>query len=261
MNFDELYRSVKEKFCSHPEIILPCENLTVQIVDKADSFSHAFYLIWQNHQCILDQYHCDDYDVYITGTQDEIEKMFTEHQYLMQDQQQLSIEGSFNDVRMFQNLLSFITSENTYTIQKELLSDLLAEQKTMRDDLDVVMQTLHLMLANSMISLPERSMKSLDTKELKEMLLDKSNDIINTVKNQMIVGKKVKLDPTCKYCYDSYYVDCLKNLSKVIYNASSYVYTVKCIKDKKVLLYTKNDYGQEFRFWVNENMIIPCDNE
>ncbi len=183
MTFDELYQSVKKRFRSHSEMILNCENLTVQIKDAADSFSHAFYLVWKNNKCILDQYHCDDYDVCITGTQAEIEKMFAEQQYLVQGQHHLEIEGSFQSVMLFQKLLSYITSENTYTIQKEVISNILSEQTTIRQDLDVVMQTLQLMLANSVISLPENYIGS-SNKESKQDY--KKEELISDLTTELI---------------------------------------------------------------------------
>lgn len=162
MTFDELYLSIKKKFSSHSEIMLNCENLSVQIIDVADTFSHAFYLLWKDNKCILDQYHCDEYDICITGTQAEIEQMFTEQQYLIQETNQLDIEGSFQNVMLFQKLLSYITNENTYTVQKETISKLLSEQTMVREDLGIVMQILQLMLANSLISLPENYIGSSD---------------------------------------------------------------------------------------------------
>jgi len=183
MTFDELYLSIKKRFSSHSEMILNCENLTAQIKDAADSFSHAFYLVWKNNKCILDQYHCDDYDVCITGTQAEIEKMFAEQQYLVQGQHHLEIEGSFQSVMLFQKLLSYITSENTYTIQKEVISNILSEQTTIRQDLDVVMQTLQLMLANSVISLPENYIGS-SNKETKQDY--KKEELISDLTTELI---------------------------------------------------------------------------
>jgi len=183
MTFDELYLSVKKRFSSHSEMILNCENLTAQIEDAADSFSHAFYLVWKNNKCILDQYHCDDYDVCITGTQAEIEKMFAEQQYLVQGQHHLEIEGSFQSVMLFQKLLSHITSENTYTIQKKVISNILSEQTTIRQDLDVVMQTLQLMLANSVISLPENYIGS-SNKETKQDY--KKEELISDLTTELI---------------------------------------------------------------------------
>ena len=183
MTFDELYLSVKKRFSSHSEMILNCENLTAQIKDAADSFSHAFYLVWKNNKCILDQYHCDDYDVCITGTQAEIEKMFAEQQYLVQGQHHLEIEGSFQSVMLFQKLLSHITSENTYTIQKKVISNILSEQTTIRQDLDVVMQTLQLMLANSVISLPENYIGS-SNKETKQDY--KKEELISDLTTELI---------------------------------------------------------------------------
>ena len=155
MTFDEVFYTIKRKFDSCHEIMLKCENLTVQIKDTADMFSHAFYIVYKDGRCISDRYHCDNYDVCITGTQAEIELMFTEHQYLVLGNNQLDIEGNFSNVMLFQKLLSHITTENTYTVGKETISEILSEQTILRKDLDIVMQTLHLMLTDSLISIPE----------------------------------------------------------------------------------------------------------
>ena len=172
MTFDEVFYTIKKKFDSCPEILMKCENLTVQIKDTADMFSHAFYIVYKDGRCISDRYHCDNYDVCITGTQAEIELMFTEHQYLVLGNNQLDIEGSFSNVMLFQKLLSHITTENTYTVGKETISEILSEQTILRKDLDIVMQTLHLMLTDSLISIPENYTSSKKRNKTKKILSD-----------------------------------------------------------------------------------------
>ena len=266
MTFDELYLSVKKKFSSHPEIMLKCETLTIQIIDRNDRFSHAFYILWKDGKCILDQYHCDDYDIWISGTQAEIELLFKEKQYLLQETHQLEIEGSFHDVMLFQKLLSYITNENTYTVQQETISELLSEQAMVREDLGIVMQTLQLLLANSLISLPETvsrsnhgdDLKKAKTPEKAKPAVKKSDKHTESKSSELKCGQLVKLNPKCKIYYDNYH-QAKRSIYILVDAPHSKVYSILSFKDSKCELCFNSPHGTQLRFLVEKDMVIPVD--
>ena len=253
MTFDEVFHTVKKKLDSCSEIMLKCENLAVQIKDIADVFSHAFYIVYKDGRCISDQYHCDEYDVCITGTQTEIELMFTEHQYLVQGNNQLDIEGSFSDVMLFQKLLSHITTENTYTVGKETISEILYEQTILRKDLDIVMQTLQLMLTDSLIALPENYTSAKKAEQNPKKAEQKRKNQNKENPN----GQKVRLSPKCKFCEHN--GKCIP-LVQIIYNPTSHTYDVIDHGEKSgYLLRYKDYYSTVFDFWVDEKYVIPVE--
>ena len=263
MTFDEVFHTVKKKLDSCSEIILKCENLAVQIKDIADVFSHAFYIIYKDGRCISDRYHCDEYDVCITGTQTEIELMFTEHQYLVQGNNQLDIEGSFSDVMLFQKLLSHITTENTYTVGKETISEILYEQTILRKDLDIVMQILQLMLTDSLIALPENytSAKKAEQNPKKTEQKRKNQSKENPI------GQKVRLSPKCKFCEHN---GVRKTVESMLDAPTSYIFEIRGYRPnfarghmpteiEKYFLYVVDNTGKSVYFWVDEKYVIPVE--
>ncbi|GEM_PF-1781238 len=260
MTFHEMYLSVKEKFGAHPEIMLKCSTLTVQIIDKADPFSHAFYLLWKNNKCILDQYHCDEYDICITGTQEEIEKMFTEQQYLVQEQHQLAIEGTFQNVMLFQKMLSYITSENTYLVQEEIISHILSEQAAARKDLDIIMQTLHLIFANSLISLPESFPVSShqETKQETKPVHESKSKPQSQKTYPFNCGQIVKLSPSCKVYYD-HDGKTKHSIYDLFGGPYAKIYSIVSVNDSQYELCWNSPAGNRKCFLVNKNMVIPVD--
>ncbi len=161
MTFYELYEFVKKKFHDHPEMMLNFEKLAVQIVDISDYGS--FYILWENNKCSVEPFPYQNYDICIMGTLAEMKQMFTESQYLIQEDQQLNIEGSFCDVMRFQKLLSYITDEHNK--KQNSLSQLIAEQKIVRGDLEIIMQSLQLLITNSLISLPENYVSAYESQK------------------------------------------------------------------------------------------------
>jgi len=108
MTFNELYLSVKKKFDKHPELLLEREKLAVQVTDV---FDNAFYILWDNQKCSVEPFHYHDCNVCITGSQRDIELLFTERQYLFLAHKEINIQGSFQDVMAFQELLCYITKD------------------------------------------------------------------------------------------------------------------------------------------------------
>ena len=152
MTFNELYLSVKKKFEKHPEILLECEKLAVQVTDV---FDNAFYILWDNQKCSVEPFHYHDCNVCITGSQRDIELLFTERQYLFLAHKEINIQGSFQDVMAFQELLCYITKDNSYVVQEEIISKMLLKQDMLKEDLGIIMQSLQLLLTNSLVTLPD----------------------------------------------------------------------------------------------------------
>ena len=69
---------------------------------------------------------------------------------------EMIVKGSFEDVMQFQKVLSYITKDNALLIQEEIISNMLLKQDMIQNDLGLVMETLHLMLTNSLIDMPEK---------------------------------------------------------------------------------------------------------
>ncbi len=153
MNFDELYLSVKKEFNKHPEIMLEREKLAVQITDV---FDHAFYILWENNRCSVEPFHYHDYDVNIIASQRDIELLFTKRQYLFLAQKSINIKGSFTDVMAFQELLSYLTKDNSFLVHEEIISKMLIKQDMLSQDMGIIMRSLQLLITNSLIDLPER---------------------------------------------------------------------------------------------------------
>lgn len=191
MTFNELYQSVKNKFHGHYEIFLEREKLAVQITDV---FDNAFYILWENGACSLEPYHYTDYDVSINASQHDIEQLFTKRQYLFLARHTMNIKGSFVDVMDFQTILSCITKDNSYIVQEEVISKMLLKQDSLRDDLGVIMRSLSLLLANSLLDLPE---KSIQKKKLPEKNPSETSKSTMCPKEQ---NRFVKLKPTAKKC-------------------------------------------------------------
>jgi len=153
MTFNELYQEVKKKFVQHPEIMLERQKLAVQITDV---FDNAFYILWENNQCLIEPFHYHDYDVCVVASQHDLELLFTERQYLFLARKAINIKGSFTDVMDFQELLSYVTRDNSYIVHEEIISKMLIKQDALSKDLGIIMQSLQLLLTNSLISLPEK---------------------------------------------------------------------------------------------------------
>lgn len=173
MNFDELYKSIKNKFNEHNEMFLEREKLAIQITDV---FDNAFYILWENDKCSLEPFHYNDYNVSINASQYDIEQLFTKRQYLFLARQSMNIKGSFVDVMDFQKLLSYITKDNNYNVQEEVISKMLFKQDSLRDDLGIIMQSLHLLLVNSLINLPEQNIQKLSENKSFEKLSSTFNE-------------------------------------------------------------------------------------
>lgn len=157
MTFNQFYKSVKKKFNEHEEIVLDCDKIAIQI---SDINNKSFYILWENGKISVEPYTYNDFDVCITSSQDHLELLFTERQYIFSGQNALNIAGSFTDVMMFQRLLSFITKDNTLVIQEEIIANMLFKEDMISRDLGVIMETLHLLLVNNVIDLPEKENKS-----------------------------------------------------------------------------------------------------
>lgn len=151
MTFNQFFKSVKKKFNVHKEIILDCQKLSVQITDINNN---SFYILWENDELSLEPYPYNDYNVRITSSQDHLELLFEERQYIFVGQKNLNIIGSFTDVMMFQKLLSFITKDNGLSVQEEIISNMIYKQDLITKDLSIVMESLQLLLVNSIIDIP-----------------------------------------------------------------------------------------------------------
>jgi len=183
MTFQELYLSIKKKLNKHPEITLTCEKLAVQITDV---FDNAFYILWENNQCSVEPFHYHDYNVSIIASQRDIELLFIERQYLFLARQTINIKGSFTDVMAFQELLSYVTKDNSYIVQEEIISKMLMKQDMLSRDLGIIMQSLQLLLTSSLIALPENYSS--------EAIVEKSNNeeekISDTIEKKQLRKKK-----------------------------------------------------------------------
>lgn len=157
MTFNHFFKSVKKKFNVHKEIILDCDKLSVQITDINNN---SFYILWENGELSLEPYPYNDYNVCITSSQDHLELLFEERQYIFVGQKNLNIIGSFTDVMMFQKLLSFITKDNGLSVQEEIISNMMYKQDMITKDLSMVMESLQLLLVNSIIDIPVKAAKN-----------------------------------------------------------------------------------------------------
>lgn len=199
MTFNELYQSVKNKFQGHNEIFLEREKLAIQITDV---FDNAFYILWENGKCSLEPYHYTDYDVSINASQHDIEQLFTKRQYLFLARNTMNIKGPFADVMDFQTILSCITKDNSYVVQEEVISKMLLKQDSLRDDLGVIMRSLSLLLTNSLLDLPEKSIQEKASKQLSEK---KPSEIekVKTASRSKKPSDLVKLKSTAKKLQNS----------------------------------------------------------
>ncbi len=148
MNFSELFAAIKTKFQEHPEIMLNREELSVEIADVFDD--RAFYILWKDQKCKVEPFHYHDHNVKIVASLRDIELLFTERQYLFLAHRFMNVSGSFNDVMAFQEMLSYITKDNSYVVQEEIISKMLMKQDQLREDIGIVMQSLQLLLTNSL---------------------------------------------------------------------------------------------------------------
>ncbi len=168
MTFGEFYKAVKNKFNEHQEIALECEKLAVQI---SDIFNQSFYILWDNNKLLIEPYPYNDNDVCITASQDHLELLFTKKQYIFAEQNSLNIKGAFVSVMMFQKLLSFIAKDNItaenngVSMREEIISDILRKQDTIISDLGMVMDSLRLLIVNSMIDKPSLFLNTTDKKK------------------------------------------------------------------------------------------------
>lgn len=151
MTFNQFFKSVKKKFNSHKEIVLEFDRLSVQITDIND---HSFYILWENDTLSLEPYPYNDYDVCIISSQDHLELLFEERQYIFVGEKNLNIIGSFIDVMKFQKILSFITKDNVLKVQEEVISNMMYKQDMITKDLSMIMESLQLLLVNSIIDKP-----------------------------------------------------------------------------------------------------------
>jgi hypothetical protein len=154
MNFAQFYKSVKKKFDMHNEIVLGCEKLSIQI---SDIFKNSFYILWENEKLTIEPYPYNHSDVCITSSQDHLELLFKERQYIFSGQKFIEIKGLFTDVMQLQQLLSFITKDNNLVIQEEIISNMLLKQDMITKDLSLIIESLQLLLVNSVIDLSQNT--------------------------------------------------------------------------------------------------------
>lgn len=67
----------------------------------------------------------------------------------------MNIHGSFSDVMDFQKILSCITGNNQLALSEDTDYNMISLKK----DMGIIMESMHLLLANSLINLPENSLK------------------------------------------------------------------------------------------------------
>ena len=117
---------------------------------------NAFYVLWKDGKFSVEPYLYHDYNVCITAPQNSLELLFTERQHLFAAymNKEMKIKGSFEDVMVFHQLLSYFTKEKYYVIQEEIISNMLLKQDMLRSDLGVIMESLHLLLTNSLLDIP-----------------------------------------------------------------------------------------------------------
>ena len=153
MTFDELYFSVKKKIQENSGIVLDNKLFAVTL---GDIYGNAFYVLWKDGKFSVEPYLYHDYNVCITAPQDSLELLFTERQHLFAAymNKEMKIKGSFEDVMVFHQLLSYFTKEKYYVIQEEIISNMLLKQDMLRSDLGVIMESLHLLLTNSLLDIP-----------------------------------------------------------------------------------------------------------
>ena len=153
MTFDELYFSVKKKIQENSGIVLDNKLFAVTL---GDIYGNEFYVLWKGGKFSVEPYLYHDYNVCITAPQDSLELLFTERQHLFAAymNKEMKIKGSFEDVMVFHQLLSYFTKEKYYVIQEEIISNMLLKQDMLRSDLGVIMESLHLLLTNSLLDIP-----------------------------------------------------------------------------------------------------------
>ena len=153
MTFDELYFSVKKKIQENSGIVLDNKLFAVTL---GDTYGNAFYVLWKDGKFSVEPYLYHDYNVCITAPQNSLELLFTERQHLFAAymNKEMKIKGSFEDVMVFHQLLSYFTKEKYYVIQEEIISNMLLKQDMLRSDLGVIMESLHLLLTNSLLDIP-----------------------------------------------------------------------------------------------------------
>lgn len=153
MTFDELYFSVKKKIQENSGIVLDNKLFAVTL---GDIYGNEFYVLWKDGKFSVEPYLYHDYNVCITAPQNSLELLFTERQHLFAAymNKEMKIKGSFEDVMVFHQLLSYFTKEKYYVIQEEIISNMLLKQDMLRSDLGVIMESLHLLLTNSLLDIP-----------------------------------------------------------------------------------------------------------
>ena len=86
----------------------------------------------------------------------------------------------------FQELLSYVTKDNSYIVQEEIISKMLMKQDMLSRDLGIIMQSLQLLLTSSLIALPENYSS--------EAIVEKSNNeeekISDTIEKKQLRKKK-----------------------------------------------------------------------
>lgn len=155
MNFHDFYSCIKKKFDEHQEIFLDSDLLSVNI---EDIYGSVFCILWQSKKITVEPFFYGDYNVYIKAPQKSLELLFIERQYLFQSymNREMVVKGSFEDVMKFQKLLSYITKDNSLDVHEEIISEMLFKQDMIQNDLGLVMETLHLLLANSLMDMSEK---------------------------------------------------------------------------------------------------------
>jgi len=166
MKFKELYEYAKNNIENHQEIFIERKQLAVQITNTSGK---SFYILWKDEKIFLEPFNYNDYDVCIVTTVKNIEKLFTEPDYLLNNYNSMNIYGSFTDVMDFQKILSCITEDKKYTEKKDLISDMMLKQDSLKEDLKIIMESMYLLLANYLINFPEASFKNC-TKEKNEKI-------------------------------------------------------------------------------------------
>ncbi len=154
MTFEALYFSVKRKIQEHPEIVLDNNLFAVTL---EDIYGNAFFILWKDNKFSVLPYKYYDCAVCITAPQNALELLFTERQYLFTAymNKEMNIKGSFEDVMTFHKILSYFTKNNYYVIQEEIITNMLLKQDLLRSDLGIIMESLHLLLANNLLDISD----------------------------------------------------------------------------------------------------------
>lgn len=69
----------------------------------------------------------------------------------------MNIIGSFVDVMEFQKLLSYVAKDSSYIAEEEVVSQILLKQDDIKKDLEIVMQSLQLLITNILLNNSEKN--------------------------------------------------------------------------------------------------------